>query len=254
MAAVVIPSNSAPSLLRLSRISSSSSPSRFPFPSIRYSNSHLFSTVTCRRSAAPSFPGLARSRGRCIIAFVDLDEAPYALTEDPPFDDVDVVEEIKVVRDLGGGVAGGGEGDGFGGGDDGGGDDGGGGEGGKSEGEGESGKGKKVSGMSMSQKLTLGYAALVGVGGVMGYMKSGSQKSLAAGGGSALLLYYVYTQLPVRPAFASSLGLGLSAALLAVMGSRFKRSGKIFPAGVVSIISFIMAGGYFHGILRSLHA
>ena len=49
---------------------------------------------------------------------------------------------------------------------------------------------------------------LLTVGGVMGYMKSGSQKSLAAGGLSALLLYYVYTQLPTRPAFASFLGLG----------------------------------------------
>lgn len=42
----------------------------------------------------------------------------------------------------------------------------------------------------------------------MGYIKSGSQKSLAAGGLSALLLYYVHTQLPIRPAFASALGLG----------------------------------------------
>ena len=49
---------------------------------------------------------------------------------------------------------------------------------------------------------------LLTVGGVMGYMKSGSQKSLAAGGLSTLLLYYVYTQLPTRPAFASFLGLG----------------------------------------------
>ncbi|KAG0497677.1 hypothetical protein HPP92_002368 [Vanilla planifolia] len=119
---------------------------------------------------------------------------------------------------------------------------------------GVSGVGKMGSGMSMSQKLTLGYAALVGVGGFMGYIKRGSHPSLVAGGGSAVLLYYVYTQLPMRPAFASSLGLGLSAVLLAIMGSRFKRSGKIFPAGVVSVVSFIMAGGYLHGILRSLHA
>ncbi|KAM0857300.1 hypothetical protein ACQ4PT_048564 [Festuca glaucescens] len=69
------------------------------------------------------------------------------------------------------------------------------------EGEGE--------GLSMSQKLTLAYAALVGAGGVMGYMKSGSQKSLAAGGISALLLFFVHTQLPVRPVFASSIGLGM---------------------------------------------
>lgn len=47
---------------------------------------------------------------------------------------------------------------------------------------------------------------------------------------------------------------GVSAALLGVMGSRFKKSGKLFPAGVVSAVSLIMTGGYIHGILRSLHA
>jgi uncharacterized membrane protein (UPF0136 family) len=46
-------------------------------------------------------------------------------------------------------------------------------------------------------------------GGIMGYMKSGSQKSLAAGGISALVLFFVHTQLPVRPVFASSIGLGM---------------------------------------------
>lgn len=144
-------------------------------------------------------------------------------------------------RNDGGGGGGGGGGDGNGGsGDD-----------NKGE-EGSSGDEKKA-GLSMSQKLTLGYAALVGAGGLIGFLKSGSQKSLLAGGLSAALLYYVFTELPVRPVFASSLGLGISAALLVVMGSRFKRSGKIFPAGVVSLVSFIMTGGYFHGILRSVH-
>lgn len=42
----------------------------------------------------------------------------------------------------------------------------------------------------------------------MGYLKSGSQKSLLAGGLSAGLLYYVYTKLPTSPVFASSLGFG----------------------------------------------
>ncbi|ONM12816.1 Protein FATTY ACID EXPORT 2 chloroplastic [Zea mays] len=96
--------------------------------------------------------------------------------------------------------------------------------GGGQEGDGE--EEKMGQGLSMSQKLTLAYAALVGAGGVMGYMKSGSQKSLAAGGISALVLYVVHTQLPVRPVLASSIGLGISAALLSVMGSRFKKSGK----------------------------
>lgn len=132
----------------------------------------------------------------------------------------------------------------------GGGGGGGGGEGGGGGGEEE----KKRMALSMSQKLTLGYAALVGVGGLMGYLKSGSNKSLVSGGLSALLLYYVHTQLPASPAFASAVGLGVSALLLLVMGSRFKNSGKIFPAGVVSLVSLIMTGGYLHGIFRSSHA
>lgn len=129
-----------------------------------------------------------------------------------------------------------------------------------------------------------GFNDTLPVGGIMGYVKGGSQKSLATGGISALILYFVYTQLPVRPAFASSLGLGmqtisvdilphvstrlilsflcrsmpplhlgLSAALLVVMGSRFRRSGKIFPVGVVSLVSLVMVAGYSHGILRSSH-
>lgn len=129
------------------------------------------------------------------------------------------------------------------------------------EGEGESGESKdqneasskKKTAISMSQKLTLGYAVLVGAGGIMGYLKSGSQKSLIAGGLSASLLYFVYTALPTKPVVASSLGFGLSAALLGVMGSRFKRSGKFFPAGVVSLVSLIMSGGYLHGIMRNVH-
>ncbi|XP_041005370.1 protein FATTY ACID EXPORT 2, chloroplastic-like [Juglans microcarpa x Juglans regia] len=155
-------------------------------------------------------------------------------------------------------TGGGGDGDEFGnrGGDGGGGGGGGGGGDNKDDeecGDGSDENSKKMAGMSMSQKLTLAYAALVGVGGAMGYMKSGSQKSLLAGGVSASLLYYVYATLPTKPILASSIGLGLSAALLGVMGTRFKNSGKIFPAGVVSLVSLIMTGGYLHGIMRSLH-
>lgn len=125
--------------------------------------------------------------------------------------------------------------------------------GGPGENDGHNGGDAKKVGMSMSQKLTLGYAALVGVGGAMGYIKGGSKKSLISGGLSALVLYIVYSILPTNPVLASSFGLGLSFSLLVVMGSRFKRSGKIFPAGVVSLVSLVMSGGYLHGILRSMH-
>jgi hypothetical protein len=46
------------------------------------------------------------------------------------------------------------------------------------------------------------------VGGVIGFFKTGSNKSLLAGGGSALVLYYVYLTLPRNPFLASAIGLG----------------------------------------------
>lgn len=160
----------------------------------------------------------------------------------------DIIEgtEVQVDNSGGGGNIGGGEGNNWGGN----------GGGGSGDGEGPSDDSEKEpikTGMSMSQKLTLGYAALVGLGGLMGYLKSGSQKSLISGGISAGLLLFVYSQLPVNPVFASCIGTGLSAALLVVMGTRFKNSGKVFPAGVVSLVSFIMTGGYIHGIMRAFH-
>ncbi|XP_010520504.1 PREDICTED: protein FATTY ACID EXPORT 2, chloroplastic [Tarenaya hassleriana] len=160
------------------------------------------------------------------------------------------VRTVEIEPETGGGGGGGAGGDRFGGGGgDGGGDD------GKQDGEGEEsqddGKGKME--LSMSQKLTLGYAALVGVGGLMGYLKSGSQKSLLAGGLSAAVLLYVFRELPTKPVFASTMGVAMAAALTWVMGSRFMRSKKMFPAGVVSFVSFIMTGGYIHGIMRSFH-
>lgn len=109
---------------------------------------------------------------------------------------------------------------------------------------------KKLAGLSLSQKLTLAYAALVGVGGIMGFARSGSNTSLVAGGGSALILYYVFLNLPTKPIMSSIIGLGISGLLLFVMGSRYSESGKVFPAGVVSLYSLVMAGGYIHGIAR----
>lgn len=174
---------------------------------------------------------------------------PTTFTADPAGPGIDILPDTG----GGGGDSGGANGDGGGGGDNGGNNnnDGGGNEGGSDEGKDHNSK-KKMA-LSMSQKLTLGYAFLVGAGGFMGYMKSGSTKSLIAGGASAALLYSVYAMLPTQPVLASALGFVLSAGLLGVMGSRFLKSKKIFPAGVVSFVSLVMTGGYLHGILRSAH-
>ncbi|KAL5065666.1 hypothetical protein RYX36_027403 [Vicia faba] len=192
-------------------------------------------------SHPPPFPNFTLSNPHSQIAVVSSDSKTTSFDSDLSAPDLD---------NSGGGGSIKGNGDDFSGG--GGGGEGGGGDDSNKGEEGSSGDKRKMA-LSMSQKLTLGYAFLVGAGGVMGYLKSGSQKSLLAGGLSSALLFYVFTELPGRPVLASSVGLGISAALLVVMGSRFKKSGKVFPAGVVSLVSFIMTGGYLHGIMRSTH-
>ncbi|WVZ23400.1 hypothetical protein V8G54_001944, partial [Vigna mungo] len=93
-----------------------------------------------------------------------------------------------------------------------------------SKGEEGSGSDKRKMALLMSQKFTLVYVALVRGTSfslsrdvyttmflwclAMGFLKSGNQNSLLAGGLSASLLYYVYTELPGRLVFASSMGLG----------------------------------------------
>ncbi|XP_059315216.1 protein FATTY ACID EXPORT 2, chloroplastic-like [Lycium ferocissimum] len=159
---------------------------------------------------------------------------------------------IDILPETGGGGGDSGSANGGGGGDNGGNNNN---DGGNEDGsdEGKDHNSKKKMALSMSQKLTLGYAFLVGAGGFMGYLKSGSTKSLIAGGVSAALLYSVYVMLPTQPVMASAMGFVLSAGLLGVMGSRFLKSKKIFPAGVVSFVSLVMTGGYLHGILRVAH-
>jgi len=49
---------------------------------------------------------------------------------------------------------------------------------------------------------------MVAVGGIMGFVKSGSGTSLLAGGGSTLILYYVFLNLPTKPIMSSIIGLG----------------------------------------------
>ncbi|XP_011206836.1 PREDICTED: transmembrane protein 14 homolog [Bactrocera latifrons] len=80
------------------------------------------------------------------------------------------------------------------------------------------------------------YAATVAAGGIMGYVKAGSIPSLGAGVAFGAILgvgAYYNSQDPPRPL----LQLGTSVALAGIMGSRWQRSGKMMPAGMICIIS-----------------
>ncbi|XP_007892232.1 transmembrane protein 14A isoform X2 [Callorhinchus milii] len=83
------------------------------------------------------------------------------------------------------------------------------------------------------------YATLVTVGGILGYTRKGSVMSLISGllfGSLAGYGAYQVSSAP-RDVTVSLITAGL---LTAIMGIRFRKSGKFMPAGLVAGISFYM--------------
>ncbi|XP_037069191.1 transmembrane protein 14C-like [Pollicipes pollicipes] len=87
------------------------------------------------------------------------------------------------------------------------------------------------------------FAAIVAAGGVMGYARAGSLMSLVAGLGFGAALGVGAQQVSDDPSNLH-LSLAVSAILLAVMGARFRRSGKMMPAGLVTAISLLFVVRY----------
>ncbi|KAJ1971691.1 Transmembrane protein 14C [Dimargaris verticillata] len=87
------------------------------------------------------------------------------------------------------------------------------------------------------------YAALVFVGGVVGYAKAGSVVSLASGVIMGSLMAMA-AKLTSNDSDDAVLAFGVSLTLLLVMGYRFYATGKFMPAGLVSLLSLAMAIRY----------
>lgn len=86
------------------------------------------------------------------------------------------------------------------------------------------------------------YAALLAVGGAMGFAK-GSTASLMGGVGGAVVFAAAEHYVAAAPALAGPLSAAqvLAASGLAyVMGSRYSASGKFMPAGLVAALSLSM--------------
>ncbi|XP_013410626.1 transmembrane protein 14C-like [Lingula anatina] len=91
----------------------------------------------------------------------------------------------------------------------------------------------------MADLVGYGYAAFVTIGGIIGYIKAGSTVSLGMGllmGGLSGVGAYMNSQSP-RSCVVLLLSSG---ALAAAMGVRFYNSGKIWPPGVMAILSLGM--------------
>ncbi|GAB1605463.1 transmembrane protein 14C-like [Argonauta hians] len=84
------------------------------------------------------------------------------------------------------------------------------------------------------------YSATLMLGGIMGYVKSGSAISMAAGVGTGTLAAYGAFQMSNDPKNVG-LSLSVSSFMTALMGYRFAMSRKIMPAGVIAAVSMLVS-------------
>jgi len=96
-------------------------------------------------------------------------------------------------------------------------------------------------------QVTLGiYALLLGVGGLIGYLKAGSRASLIAGMASALAALAALV-LSVRNIFwGVPLGMILSIALFLLFGYRYAvKTRKFMPSGLLAVVSLVVLAMMF---------
>ncbi|XP_071486974.1 transmembrane protein 14C-like [Diadema setosum] len=101
----------------------------------------------------------------------------------------------------------------------------------------------------MTDVLGFGYAAIVAIGGVVGYLKAGSTMSLGAGLLFGCLAGYGASLTSKDPMNVYPI-LGTAAVLCGIMGYRFSNSGKFMPAGLVASLSLLMILRYGSRLLK----
>jgi len=83
------------------------------------------------------------------------------------------------------------------------------------------------------------FGLLTIVGGIMGYVKAGSTASLIAGSISGVLLLVAAFLLPSHVVAGLAIGLIVSLLLAAQFLPAFFRTGKMMPAGLMSLLSIL---------------
>ena len=83
------------------------------------------------------------------------------------------------------------------------------------------------------------FGLLTIAGGIMGYIKAGSNASLIAGSLSGLLLLLAAFLLPSHTPLGLALGGIVSLLLIGYFLPAFLRTGKMMPAGMMSLLSIL---------------
>ncbi|XWK90723.1 MAG: TMEM14 family protein [Phormidium sp.] len=96
----------------------------------------------------------------------------------------------------------------------------------------------------------LGYALIVGIGGVFGYMKAKSTKSLLAGLISGLILLIAWFLATKTPTVGLGIATLMAAVLLVVFITRFVRTRKFMPAGMMMLLNLVATVAFFAGWLN----
>ena len=88
--------------------------------------------------------------------------------------------------------------------------------------------------MSADQIILLIYAILLEAGGAMGFIKAGSKASVIASTAFALVIFlFIFNVIPIQYAWT------VLAFLVLFFGSRFARSKKFMPNGMMAILSIV---------------
>jgi len=93
--------------------------------------------------------------------------------------------------------------------------------------------------MDATKLYFLVFGALTIVGGIIGYVKAGSLPSIIAGAITGVLLLVAGFLLPEHRAAGIATAFVVSFVLAAQFVPKFIRTGKMMPAGMVSILSVI---------------
>ena len=93
--------------------------------------------------------------------------------------------------------------------------------------------------MDATRLYFLIFGALTIIGGIIGYVKAGSLPSIIAGAITGVLLLVAGFILPEHRAAGLVTGFVVSLLLAAQFVPKFIRTGKVMPAGLMSILSVI---------------